>query len=186
MLTNPSHRALLIVDAQYDFINGTLSVQGAEEKMNRLTEYISQHANDYHLLMFTADWHPIDHCSYKQNGGIWPIHCLQHTHGAAIYQPIIEAAHQSHCQVEIFTKGIEADHEEYSIFDNKPSARAIEQEVATHDISHIDICGIAGDYCVLETLQGAIARYGREKLSVLTDFVASIDGGKRLGEAWSE
>lgn len=34
------NKLLLVIDCQYDFINGSLAVDGSEKVMNRLAEYI--------------------------------------------------------------------------------------------------------------------------------------------------
>ena len=57
-------KILLIVDAQYDFINGSLPVGGAEERMNALANFVREHDGDYDLKIATADWHPRSHCSF--------------------------------------------------------------------------------------------------------------------------
>ena len=36
-------------------------------------------------VIFTADWHPANHCSFKRNGGEWNDHCVQFSKGAAIH-----------------------------------------------------------------------------------------------------
>ena len=44
----------------------------------------------------------------------------------------------------------------------------------------ICICGVAGDFCVLETLKGAVEVFGKDSVCVFKDFTASIDGGEKL------
>ena len=50
------------------------------------------------------------------------------------------------------------------------------------DVNQIDICGIAGDYCVLDTLKDGIKLYGKDKFNVLLPYCASIDGGTALNQ----
>jgi nicotinamidase-related amidase len=45
---------------------------------------------------------------------------------------------------------------------------------------YFDVCGIAGDYCVLETLKGLTGLVGTNYIYVLDEFTASIDGGEKL------
>ena len=84
------NKLLLVIDCQYDFINGSLAVKGAGPTMDRLAEFIKENGASYKKIVLTADWHPLTHCSFKDNGGTWPKHCVQYTQGAAIYQPIID------------------------------------------------------------------------------------------------
>ena len=51
--------------------------------------------------------------------------------------------------------------------------------VGTGGAGH-DVCGIAGDVCVLDTLKDLVAAGYKKKLHVLTDFCPSLDGGKAL------
>ena len=47
----------------------------------------------------------------------------------------------------------------------------------------VDVCGIAGDVCVLNTLKDGIAIYGRSpQFNVLEEYCPSIDGGTALRE----
>ena len=53
-------------------------------------------------------------------------------------------------------------------------------DLLKHDDLYIDVCGIAGDYCVLETLKGLREIIGNNYISVLGEFTVSIDGGEKL------
>lgn len=176
-------RILLIVDPQNDFINGSLAVAEAEAKMQALADYIAANAERYQAIFVTMDSHPTNHCSFDDNGGIWPPHCVIHTHGWETPAYLDEAFKQSQAIVLRYYKGTDATKEEYSIFDNEADgaalARHIAEAIATTNVS-IDICGIAGDYCVLETLQGLRTFVADKHIRVLTEYIASIDGGEKL------
>ncbi len=174
------NKLLLIVDPQVDFVTGSLPVPGAEESMLALSRFIAGHGADYRLCVITADWHPASHISFVENGGEWPRHCVAFSVGAAIFQPVYAEA-LSRCKTTlVLTKGVDPGHEEYSIFANGKSARALDRLIKEYGIDHIDVCGLAGDVCVSNTLADAITRYGAGKLTVLTRFSPSIDGGAHL------
>lgn len=169
-------RILLIVDPQNDFITGTLAVPGAKEKMMKLADYIENEGNKYNYICVTLDSHPEDHCSFKENGGIWPKHCVVYTNGWNM--PDYLDLH-TNC----YHKGTEPDQEEYSIFDNEDDGFILWRQITElirEDTLEIDICGIAGDYCVLETLKGLRKIIGDSYITVLTEYTASIDGGEKL------
>ena len=113
---------LLIVDPQNDFITGTLAVEGAKEKMMKLANYINSEHPSYDYICVTMDTHPIDHCSFKENGGIWPKHCVIYTNGWDIpeylYDSLTHFSDLSGIPVSCYRKGTEVNSEEYSIFDN--------------------------------------------------------------------
>ena len=177
------NRLLLIIDPQVDFINGSLPVQGAVMAMDSLAEYISAEKSRYTAIAITADFHPADHCSFVTQGGEWPRHCIAHSAGAAIWPAVYDAAISTGLPVRIFTKGTDAGTEEYSVFRNQASREALTAWIKSLGIKEIDICGIAGDVCVLSSL-----RDGRELLpstpfNVLLPYSPSIDGGTALNEA---
>lgn len=175
-------KILFVIDPQYDFISGSLPVGGAEESMNALAGYIRRNDGEYDLKIVTADWHPHDHCSFQENGGPWPVHCAQFTHGASLYQPLVEALYGTAGKVVVLTKGTLADREEYSIMSNEKSRKVIRRIFKKKIVSQIDVCGIAGDICVRQTLMDCFAEFGREKFRVLTDYCPSLDGGTALTE----
>lgn len=183
---------LVVVDCQYDFINpdGALYVKGAEKIESTILKIIK----DFDYVKFTADYHPIEHCSFKDNGGIWPIHCVSNSIGAGVPTSLMKAAKDfSFC-----FKGEYAEEEEYGAFINEDDFALLLDIVTKIDdfsdeflcdislndlMQHIDnivVCGVAGDYCVLETLKNIINYIGTEKVSVYLDGVASIDGGDKL------
>ena len=172
-------KMLLIVDAQYDFLEGgSLAVNGSTEKMNKLVEHISN--SEYDVIVFTADWHPTNHKSFVTNGGIWPQHCVEHTHGAAIYQPLFDIAHEKCDNVEVLEKGNVSTKEEYSVMDNYLSSKLLIRIVSVFDVKQIDVCGIAGDFCVKESINGLVKFHLKDNICVLKDFCPSIDDGTIL------
>lgn len=175
-------RLLLIVDPQVDFITGTLPVPGAEDTMNRLADYIAESDGLYVHKIVTADCHPFDHCSFKEQGGPWPRHCVHDTVGAAVWQLLFSPLYLTRGEVTFLYKGQDVQTEEYSIFKNHEAAEKIRHIVGTEGIERIDICGLAGDVCVLNTLTDGIGLFGKDMFNVLLQFSPSIDGGKKLNQ----
>lgn len=173
---------LMIIDPQMDFISGSLKVDGAAGSMDALARYVKEADGEYRCKVVTVDWHPFSHCSFVENGGQWPAHCIQHTVGAAVYPPLMEALYATGGKVEIFKKGDKKNVEEYSIFRNLTSARHLDFLIRRMEIEKIDLCGIAGDVCVLATLKAGIGIYGGPMFNVLEEFCPSIDGGTALHE----
>lgn len=174
---------LLLVDCQNDFIEGgSLPVEGAQIAMERLAEFIKERDGFYENKVLTIDWHPFNHCSFVENGGTWPLHCLQHSHGAAISPTILDAVNNTKGNVTFLTKGDTSSIEEYSIFKNLESNNDLYRLVKGKEITQIDICGIAGDICVLNTLKDGIKYFGKEMFRVLLPYCPSLDGGKALLE----
>lgn len=169
------NKILLIIDAQYDFINGSLAVNGAEDKMIKLAEYIKSEGKNYDCIIMTADWHPSNHCSFIEYNGEWPKHCVQYTAGAAIYQPIIDAIDNSKCNSIVLEKGTTSNKEEYSVMDNYFSSKSLIRLIDSYSVEQIDVCGIANEYCVFNTVKDLNEKYNLgSKLNILINFVAAI------------
>ena len=178
---------LLIVDPQNDFITGSLAVEGAKEKMMKLALYIEKLGYKYDVIYVTMDSHPEGHCSFKNNGGIWPEHCIIYTNGRNLPEylddSLMHFSNWSGRHVMYYRKGTEVNREEYSIFDNNRDGVTLYnqiKELARQEDVYIDVCGIAGDYCVLETIKGLRKFMGDKYIKVLTEYTASIDGGEKL------
>lgn len=77
-------------------------------------------------------------------------------------------------------KGENTGREEYSIFKNQYATHKILEVIDHACIRQIDICGIAGDVCVADTIRDGIDVMKEMHLNVLTEFAPSSDGGRVL------
>ncbi len=168
------NKLLLIVDPQIDFINGSLPVPGAIKAMDDLASYVCDLGKDYTLICVTCDRHPLRHCSFKDYGGIWPIHCVESSVGAAVWPQIMEALMKYSDKTHFLYKGENQSIEEYSIFQSKKGAAKFDSLIQEQKISEIDICGLAGDICVANTLKDAMSLYPNLKFHVLHPYIASL------------
>ena len=173
-------RMLLIVDPQIDFINGSLPVPGAEETMNNLARYLHDFGNCYDNILITCDRHPLRHCSFKEFGGEWPPHCVESSVGAAVWPAIMKELPPFSLNTRFLYKGEDPNKDEYSIFGSEKGAREMDAIIRKEEVTHIDICGLAGDVCVKTTLEDAISLYPHIHYRVLEDCVASLDGGEAI------
>ena len=174
------NKILIIIDPQNDFILGSLSVNGAIEAMNKLSNFIIEHGRQYSKIVLTADWHPITHCSFIENGGKWPIHCVQFSIGASLYEPIMNALKEIEADYTILTKGLNEDREEYSIFKNPTSCDKI--MAICNDVKNIDMCGIAYDVCLFDSAKDALRALPNANIHILKEFSPSIseEGAKNV------
>lgn len=175
------NKMLLLVDVQYDFINGSLAVNGAPKVMDALAEYINaQPENEFAQIVMTSDFHPYNHSSFKDFGGIWPIHCVQYSHGAAIYQPVLDAVKKKRNDAPVLTKGDNVAVDEYSIMANAASGEKLLKMIADNNISEIYVAGLCGDYCVGNSIKDLVKAGHASKIRVLTQFIGNIDDGTTL------
>ena len=177
-----SNKLLILTDVQYDFINGSLAVDGAPEMMEALAAYISTlPAGTFKNIVMTADFHPWNHSSFKESGGTWPVHCLQFSHGGAIFQPILNAVYKHGAEeVTMLIKGNNPAVDEYSVLQNPESGQRLVEIIEENEIDEIYITGLCGDYCVGESILDLVAKGYGDKLRVMTDFIGNIDDGTVL------
>ena len=176
-----TNKLLLLVDVQYDFINGSLAVDGAPALMDNLANYIAtQPEGTFSTIVMTTDFHPYRHSSFKENGGLWPVHCVQHSHGASIYQPVFEAVMKLLPEAQVLTKGEDVEVDEYSIMANKTSSKKLLELIGDHGIEEIYVAGLCGDYCVGNSIKDLVMAGHGDKIRVLTRFIGNIDDGTTL------
>lgn len=174
------NKLLLIVDPQVDFITGSLPVEGAAEAMDALATYVKAQGDEYTVKIVTADWHPYHHSSFTDEGGQWPRHCVQHSTGAAIWGSLLVALNESKGGFTLLYKGDSIEKDEYSIMQNESSAGILSQLIKVLKIEQVDVCGLAGDICVLNTAKDLRNVAGSASLNVLAAYSPSLDGGSAL------
>ena len=178
---NTGNKMLLIIDAQYDFINGSLAVTGADKKMDALAEWMNTlPQGEYKQIVMTSDFHPYNHSSFKDNGGLWPVHCVQYTHGAAIWQPVADAAHRLQVDAPVLIKGDNIAVDEYSIMKSPVNGPRLLMLLAENEIDEIDVCGLCGDFCVGNSIKDLVAAGFGKKIVVMKQFIGNIDDGTVL------
>ena len=75
--------ALIVVDVQNDFLpGGAVAVNDGDAVVPVINECIQLFTAKALPIFATADWHPGDHCSFVENGGQWPKHCVADSSGA--------------------------------------------------------------------------------------------------------
>lgn len=76
---------------------------------------------------------------------------------------------------------MDPDFEEYGALGNTFSykERLIINEIIEANSDYV-VCGIAGDYCVLETIKNLLKLVPKERVFVFTEGIVSIDDGTKL------
>jgi nicotinamidase/pyrazinamidase len=148
--------ALIIVDYQNDFARpeGALSVPAGEEVADHINALAR--SGDYELVLATRDWHPPEHGSFTEHGGIWPVHCVQGTAGAELH-PALDTEPLD----AIVDKGQDPGTEGYSAFD----ATSLAETLRARGVDAVTVVGLATDYCVKNTALDAL----REGFAVRVD-----------------
>jgi len=157
--------ALVIVDTQKDFCpGGALPVPGGDAVVPVLIEYIRIFREAGTAIYATRDWHPLNHISFKEQGGTWPAHCIQNTKGAE-FHPDLRLPKGT----VMISKATDPDKEAYSGFDGTN----LEKELRLKGVKRVFIGGLATDYCVKSTVLNAV-KLGFETV-LLEDALRGVD-----------
>ena len=174
------NNALVVVDMLYDFIDGSLACINAENAVVRTLKYIDsqtkgQGGEEHEILdtfpiLFIRDHHPADHSSFKENGGIWPPHCVAGTHGGEIHKDLTPYANEE----LTFDKGCDKALEQYSGFEGVNNAgQSLGEVLELLDTTDVYVCGIATEYCVRNTCEDLLK--AGFKVHLLKECVAYVD-----------
>ena len=173
------NRLLIIVDPQVDFTTGSLATKNGPAAMDYLAKALDQGAwKNYGWIVVTQDAHPANHCSFIENGGVFPPHCVQGTDGMNVYpalQEVLTAIMPSIPNIHYMQKGNLPEKEEFSIFQNEQCGEKLRAAIEQEKFEGIDICGIATDYCVYETTKDLIAFYPANQVRIVTNCLAAVD-----------
>jgi nicotinamidase/pyrazinamidase len=155
---------LVIVDVQRDFVSGSLAVQDAEEIVPVLERYIRRFRDQGLPIVATRDWHPPDHVSFHDQGGVWPAHCVAGTRGAE-FAPGLSLGKDAIVVSKATTPATDA----YSAFDGTN----LDAKLRSKGIDRLFVGGLATDYCVLATVKDAL-RLGY-RVFLLLDAIRAVD-----------
>lgn len=140
--------ALVVVDIQNDFLpGGSLAVPGGDAVVPVMNRYIALFQERDLPIFFTRDWHPEGHCSFREQGGIWPPHCIIGTEGAE-FGPGLQVPPEA----TIVSKGSALTRDAYSGFQETDLA----DRLRGLEVRRVFVGGLALDYCVVNTVKDAL------------------------------
>lgn len=157
--------ALVIVDVQSDFLpGGSLAVSHGDEVVAVLNDYVAAFHRSRLPVVATRDWHPPDHCSFLQQGGQWPPHCVAGSQGAG-FAPLLKLPSDA----ILISKAADRQSDAYSGFEGT----GLDSLLRTAGVGRIFVGGLATDYCVLNTVRDALQRDYQTVL--LLDAIRAVD-----------
>ncbi len=186
--------ALIVVDAQYGFMpGGGLPVAGGDAIVPVIHRIAPRFAN----MVLTQDWHPREHVSFAVNHPgrqpfetirlpygeqvLWPVHCVQGTHDAALHEGLRVAQAQL-----IIRKGFRPHIDSYSAFveADRRTTTGLAAWLHARGIARLWLCGLATDYCV--AWSALDARAAGFEVAVIEDACRAIDLNGSLARAWAD
>jgi nicotinamidase/pyrazinamidase len=165
--------ALLVVDVQNDFADaaGSLFVAGAGAVVARAGDEVRRATAAGATVIYTQDWHPASTPHFAKDGGVWPVHCVADTWGAAFHPdlPVVGPSVRKGSNGEDGYSGFTMC-DPISRVDRPTELDGLLRE---HAIIAVVICGLATDYCVRATALDAVQLgYGT---TVIADAIAAVE-----------
>jgi len=179
---------LIIVDIQNDFTQeeGSLFVKGSDKAITAINEIINNN-NFYDKIIATQDWHSRNHISFAETHNkkpfvdtietsygiqaLWPNHCVQGTWGSDL-DPRLNSD-----KIDIILrKGTKENLDSYSAFIENDKKTSTELEFLFKHMPEfqIDICGVATDVCVYNTVKDCKAIFPEAKIRLFLPGCAAV------------
>jgi nicotinamidase/pyrazinamidase len=152
-----SRDALVAVDVQNDFVNGSVAIEGSQAIIPVINRLLPHFAH----VVFTQDWHPPGHVSFASAHpgrvpgdtarvpyGIQQLyadHCVQHTRGAELH-PDLDVSNEH----MLIHKGTRVDVDSFSAFveNDRETLTGLDARLRKLGVNRIVLVGLALYGCV--------------------------------------
>lgn len=163
-------KALLVVDVQNDFCpGGALGVPEGDKIIPRLNKYVKIFSKNKLPVFASRDWHPVRTRHFRDFGGIWPVHCIQNTKGAA-FHPKLKLPKEA----ILLYKGTDPEKDSYSVFQTEDASGMNFIKLLNRlGVKELYVGGLATDYCVKFSTIDALRQGFKVKL--LMDAIKGVN-----------
>ncbi len=155
-------KALVVVDYQNDFVNGSLGFAGAELLEPIIVEKIEEYRKKGGRIIFTLDTHGEDYLETAEGGKLPVKHCIKGTEGHKLYGKVAECV----CEDDIVI--------------TKRTFGSLELAALLKDMNfkEVELCGLVTDICVVTNAVLAKAALPESRVIVDGRACASFDNEK--------
>jgi nicotinamidase/pyrazinamidase len=168
--------ALLLVDPQNDFFpGGAMGMPEGNNLIPVINDYIKHFSRQGWPILATRDWHPPNHCSFTEQGGPHPTHCVQGSRGAQFQSDLVMPP-----GMMVISKGTDPKKDSRSGFEGSSLADRLEDL----DVKTVFILGPATQDCLKQTIVDA-CKLGLQVI-ILKDaigIVTTTDNFQKISEA---
>ena len=139
--------ALLLLDPQNDFFpGGSMGLPENQDLISVINAYIKHFSRQGWPVLTTRDWHSPDHCSFTEQGGPHPLHCVQGSRGAQFHSDLVMPP-----GMMIISKGTNPKKDSTSGFEGSSLADRLEDL----NITTVYVLGPATQACLKQTILDA-------------------------------
>ena len=139
---------------------------GMRERNNlipTINSYIQHFSRNGWPILATRDWHPPNHCSFTEQGGPYPIHCVQGSRGAQFHSDLVMPP-----GMMVISKGTASKKDAQSGFEGSSLADRLEDL----EIKTVFVLGPAIQNCLKQTVVDACKI--RLQVIVLKDAIGNL------------
>ena len=151
-------KALIVIDYQNDFVDGSLGFRGAEALDHVIYEKISGFRADGGEIIFTMDTHADDYFDTVEGKNLPVAHCIKGSDGWQLYG---ETA-------KFHDSGITFEKSTFGSFD-------LANYLAEKDFDMVELCGLVSNICVVSNAGLAKAALPNAQIIVDAGAVGSSD-----------
>ncbi|KAI5481026.1 Isochorismatase hydrolase [Pseudohyphozyma bogoriensis] len=183
-------KCLLLIDIQYDFIDGSLAVPDAEAILEPVYSLLDH--GQWDLVVASQDHHPPHHISFGSRHSLppftsitlpsskvqelWPDHCIQGERGSQ-FEAGIDVRLRKWVDSgvgKVVRKGEETEMDEYSAFqgDTDGNLATILREAS---ITQLYVVGLATDFCVRFSATEALRCEPKMAVKIVRECVRGVD-----------
>ncbi len=143
-------KALVVVDYQVDFVDGSLGFPGAEKLEPVILDKIADCRSSGGQVIFTLDTHGEDYLSTAEGRKLPVPHCIKGTPGHALYGKVAQAVQPEDIVLE------------------KPAFGSLELADLLRRIQpdEVELCGLVTDICVISNAVIAKAALPESRVAV--------------------
>lgn len=158
-----TRRALVVVDVQKDFVDGSLGTARGAEVAAAISSFFSSDANSYAHVVGTLDWHIDPEGHFASEGEqpdyseTWPVHCVAGTQGAEPYSALNTDPIEAWFRKGEYTAAYSGFEGHLADDSEALDTAKLGEWLKEREVTHVDVVGIATDFCVKATALDAHA-----------------------------
>ena len=138
-------KALIVVDMQKDFINGTLGTKEAQGIVESVVKRVSSSKGE--LILFTQDTHGEDYLSTPEGKKLPIAHCIEGTDGWKINESVFNAWREN--KNTIVAADLKNNTFTKPVFGSVKLVEYLKNKSEKNEISEIELLGLCTDVCVV-------------------------------------
>ncbi|HDK7314162.1 TPA: cysteine hydrolase [Clostridium botulinum] len=153
------NKLLVVVDYQYDFVDGSLGFLKAKELEDKIYNKVKQYKNNKEFVIFTYDTHYNDYLKTREGKALPVKHCIEGTKGHKLYGRLQEFKNYG-------------DHFMKNTFSIEQNIIKIAKNL---DIEEIELVGVATNICVISNAITFQTIFPNTKITVDASCCASFN-----------